>query len=74
MYNIAVEKAETLKKKPLDSELTFGTLFTDHMFVLDYRAPEGWMNPRIEPYRPLTLEPSTMVLHYGQAIFEGMKA
>lgn len=74
MYNIAVEKAETLKKKPLDSELTFGTVFTDHMFTLDYKAPEGWLNPRIEPYRPLSMEPSTMVLHYGQAIFEGMKA
>ncbi|MFZ5652226.1 MAG: branched-chain amino acid aminotransferase [Bacillota bacterium] len=74
MYDISVNKSETLKKKPLDSELTFGTIFTDHMFVMDYVAPEGWKNPRIDPYQPLQLDPSTMVLHYGQAIFEGMKA
>ncbi|MCL6478903.1 MAG: branched-chain amino acid aminotransferase [Peptococcaceae bacterium] len=74
MHNIAVKKTETPKKKPLDSELTFGTLFTDHMFTMDYVTPEGWRNPRIEPYQPLVLEPSTMVFHYGQAIFEGMKA
>ncbi|MFZ5647595.1 MAG: branched-chain amino acid aminotransferase [Bacillota bacterium] len=74
MYDIPVNKAETLKKKPLDSELTFGTTFTDHMFTMDYVAPEGWKNPRIEPYQPLQLDPSTMVFHYGQAIFEGMKA
>lgn len=74
MYNIAFNKAEKLKKKPLDSELTFGTVFTDHMFTLDYVAPEGWKNPRIEPYQPLIMDPSTMVLHYGQAIFEGIKA
>lgn len=74
MYEIPVRKAETLKKKPLDSELTFGTQFTDHMFVLDHKAPDGWMDPRIEPYQPLVLDPSTMVFHYGQAIFEGMKA
>ncbi|MHB8918430.1 MAG: branched-chain amino acid aminotransferase [Desulfocucumaceae bacterium] len=72
--NITVQKAETLKKKPLDSELTFGTVFTDHMFIMNYKAPDGWKNPRIEPYRPLAMDPSTMVLHYGQAIFEGMKA
>lgn len=74
MYNIAMHKAETLKKRPLDSELTFGTIFTDHMFTMDYVASEGWKNPRIEPYQPLVMDPSTMVLHYGQAIFEGMKA
>ncbi len=74
MHNIAVNRAETLKKKPLDSELTFGTIFTDHMFIMDYQAPDGWKNPRIDPYQPLSLDPSTMVFHYGQAIFEGMKA
>lgn len=74
MYDIAVNKAEFLKTKPLDSELTFGTVFTDHMFTMDYEAPIGWKKPRIEPYHPLTLDPSTMVFHYGQAIFEGMKA
>ena len=74
MYTIPINKADSMKKKPLDSELTFGTKFTDHMFVVDYSVADGWHNPRIEPYGPLSLEPSTMVLHYGQAIFEGMKA
>jgi branched-chain amino acid aminotransferase len=74
MYNITVNRAKTLKKKPVDSELTFGTIFSDHMFVMDYMSPDGWKNPRIEPYQPLSLEPSTMVFHYGQAIFEGLKA
>jgi len=74
LYTIPINKADSMKKKPLDSELTFGTKFTDHMFVVDYSVADGWHNPRIEPYGPLSLEPSTMVLHYGQAIFEGMKA
>lgn len=74
MCDIAVYMADSMKKKPLDSELKFGTIFSDHMFIMDYIHPEGWQNPRIEPYQPLNMEPSTMVLHYGQAIFEGMKA
>ncbi len=74
MYNIPINKAQNLKEKPADNELTFGTRFTDHMFVVDYNVSDGWHNPRIELYGPLSLEPSTMVLHYGQAIFEGMKA
>jgi branched-chain amino acid aminotransferase len=57
-----------------DKPLGFGQIFTDHMFVMDYMEGEGWIQPRIVPYGPLCLEPSTMVLHYGQAIFEGLKA
>ena len=53
--------------------LDFGQTFTDHMLVCHYR--EGnWQTPEISPYKPLTLDPSASVLHYGQAIFEGMKA
>ena len=53
--------------------LPFGETFTDHMLVCHYR--EGiWQTPEISPYKPLTLDPSASVLHYGQAIFEGMKA
>lgn len=63
------------KTKPSDeSKLGFGQIFTDHMFVMDYSKECGWHNARIEPYAPITLEPSAMVFHYGQAIFEGMKA
>lgn len=63
-----------LKDKPNENKLGFGTFFTDHMFNMDYNTEKGWHNPRIEPYAPLVLDPSTMVLHYGQGIFEGLKA
>ncbi len=71
---ITFHKADTLKEHPEDSKLGFGTFFTDHMFNMDYNREKGWHNPRIEPYAPLEMDPSTMVLHYGQAIFEGLKA
>ncbi len=71
---IDIKKADNLKTKPADSELSFGTTFTDHMFNMDYNPDKGWHNPRIEPYSPIVMDPSSMVLHYGQAIFEGLKA
>ncbi|MFO7715299.1 branched-chain amino acid aminotransferase [Desulfosarcina sp.] len=71
---VAVNKAAQLKAKPDEKKLGFGTLFTDHMFNMDYSVEKGWHNPRIEPYAPLVMEPSTMVLHYGQGVFEGLKA
>ena len=72
--DIAITKAASLKPKPDDNNLGFGTLFTDHMFNMDYDLERGWHNPRIEPYGPITMDPSTMVLHYGQGVFEGLKA
>lgn len=72
--DITFKKAETLKEHPEDSTLGFGTVFTDYMFNMDYNPEEGWHNPRIEPYGPMAMDPSSMVLHYGQAIFEGLKA
>jgi branched-chain amino acid aminotransferase len=71
---ISVTRATTFKPKPKDEELTFGTIFTDHMFNMDYSPEKNWYNPRIEPYGPIVMDPSTMVLHYGQAVFEGLKA
>ena len=71
---VTIKKAEQLKAKPDENKLGFGTIFTDHMFNMDYSVEKGWYNPRIEPYAPLVMEPSTMVLHYGQGVFEGMKA
>lgn len=53
--------------------LTFGSIFTDHMFICDYDNGQ-WINPRITPYEPFMMDPSAKVFHYGQAIFEGMKA
>ncbi|WP_163337780.1 branched-chain amino acid aminotransferase [Desulfopila sp. IMCC35008] len=71
---ITFEKATAFKDHPDDSALGFGTIFTDYMFNMDYSQDKGWHNPRIEPYGPIAMDPSTMVLHYGQAIFEGLKA
>ncbi|GAB2476779.1 branched-chain amino acid aminotransferase [Xylanimonas ulmi] len=52
----------------------FGTVFSDHMARVSWRRDEGWVHRRVEPYGPLRLDPATAVLHYGQEIFEGMKA
>ncbi len=71
---IRVEKTKTPKEKPDFKNLGFGKYFTDHMFLMDYVEGEGWKDARIVPYGPLELDPSCMVLHYGQEIFEGMKA
>lgn len=66
--------AEELKAKPDESGLGFGQIFTDHMFVMEYSVEKGWHNAVIKKYQNFSLDPSSMVLHYGQAIFEGMKA
>ena len=66
---------EKRKAKPADeSQLGFGKIFTDHFFTMTWHAGRGWHDPLIEPYRPLQLDPTAMCLHYGQEIFEGMKA
>jgi len=71
---LSITKAEKLKPRPNDSDLTFGTIFSDHMFNMDYHPDKGWHNPRIESYGIIPMEPSSMVLHYGQEVFEGLKA
>ena len=71
---LTVTEAEKLKEKPDQSKLGFGTIFTDHMFNMDYVSDKGWHSARIEPYAPLALDPSTMFLHYAQGAFEGLKA
>lgn len=73
-YEIKIEKTKEAKQKPDQNKLGFGQYFTDHMFIMDYTEGKGWHDPRIVPYAPLSLDPSTMVFHYGQAIFEGLKA
>ena len=71
---LTITKADQLKTKPDDAKLGFGSIFTDHMFNMDYNPQDGWHNPRIEPYASIDMDPATMVLHYGQAVFEGLKA
>lgn len=69
-----IEKTSASNFANVDFEnLTFGSVFTDHMFVCRYKNNE-WQTPEIIPYQPLSFEPSISVLHYGQAVFEGMKA
>lgn len=75
MLDIKITKTTNPKEKPTDeSKLGFGTIFTDHMFVMDYVKGEGWINPRIEPYHTFDIDPSCVVLHYAQEVFEGLKA
>jgi len=74
--DILIQQAEEseLKAKPDNGNLGFGSSFTDHMFVMEYDEDRGWHNQRICPYQDFALDPAAMVLHYGQAIFEGLKA
>jgi len=75
MYNFPVTKTTSPKQRPADeSKLGFGKVFTDHMFVMNYTEGKGWHDGRIVPYEKLSLDPSAMVFHYGQEMFEGLKA
>ena len=75
MLDIKITRTAAPKAKPEDeSKLGFGKIFTDHMFVMNYTAGQGWHDARIVPYAPFQLDPATAVLHYAQEIFEGMKA
>ena len=75
MLDIKVTRTTAPKAKPQDeSKLGFGKIFTDHMFLMDYTAGQGWHDARIVPYGPLPMDPATTVFHYAQEIFEGMKA
>ncbi len=75
MQKIKIELTKNPKAKPTDeTNLPFGTIFTDHMFVMNYDEGQGWHDPRVVPYAPIELEPSAMCLHYGQEVFEGLKA
>src|SRR5262249_55835139 len=71
---IRITRATGRKSKPSDSELGFGTVFADPRFVADFQEEKGWYDPRIEPYGPLSLDPAAAVLHYAQAVFDGLKA
>lgn len=75
MQEIKIELTKQPKAKPVDqSKLGFGNIFTDHMFIMNYDEGQGWHDPRVIPYAPLALDPAAMCLHYGQEVFEGLKA
>ena len=74
MLNIRYELVKEKKAKPDWDNLGFGKHFTDHMFIMDYDAGQGWHDARIVPYQNLSLDPACMVFHYAQEMFEGLKA
>lgn len=71
---IQITENENKNEKTPSEQLVFGTKFTDHMFIADYTEGQGWQDHRIVPYQPIALDPSASILHYGQTVFEGMKA
>ncbi len=71
---IRIELTKNPKTKPSSESLGFGNIFSDHMFIMDYTEGKGWHDARIIPYGTIAYEPSLMVFHYGQSIFEGLKA
>lgn len=75
MLNIRIEKTTSPKEKPKKGDkLGFGHVFTDHMFIMNYDEGQGWHDARIVPFGDITLSPAAMVFHYGQEMFEGLKA
>ena len=75
-FEVALEKVKSdkLKEKPSPDNLGFGVHFTDHMFLMKWDKEHGWHDSKICPYQNFKLDPASMVFHYGQAIFEGLKA
>ncbi len=75
MLDIKITRTTTPKEKPDESKpLDFGKIFTDHMFIMNYTEGKGWHDPRIVPFQNISLSPAAMVYHYGQEMFEGLKA
>ena len=75
MLDIKINLTETPAQKPAKgAKLGFGKIFTDHMFIMNYTEGKGWHDPRIEPFHNISLSPAAMVYHYGQEMFEGLKA
>lgn len=72
--SIQIDLTNERKEKPPADQLAFGKVYTDHMFVMDYTEGHGWHDARIVPYQPFTIDPAAVVFHYGQTIFEGLKA
>lgn len=73
-YHIDIQLTNEPKEKPSFSNLQFGKIYTDHMFMMDYNEDQGWHDAKIVPYQPITLDPAATIFHYGQTIFEGLKA
>jgi branched-chain amino acid aminotransferase len=74
MSNIPVTRTNQPRPRPPESSLGFGRHFTDHMFVMEWTSQKGWHGDRVVPYGPFSIDPAAAALHYGQAMFEGLKA
>jgi branched-chain amino acid aminotransferase len=74
MEKLNISITERTTPVVLPQNLGFGQFFTDHVFEMDYTPAKGWHNASIKPLRDLELHPATMFIHYGQAVFEGLKA
>ncbi len=72
--NLEIIKAEDTGRQLDESHLDFGVNFTEHMFTMDYNPKDGWHNAKIEPFSNFSMSPASMVFHYAQSAFEGMKA
>lgn len=75
MLDIKIQRTTAPKTKPAHGEpLGFGKIFTDHMFIMNYTQGQGWHDERIVPFADIVLSPAAMAFHYGQTMFEGLKA
>ncbi len=74
MHSFPVTRTIHPKARVADDALRFGEVFTDHMFMMEYHEGRGWHDGRIVPYAPFTIDPACCVLHYAQAVFDGLKA
>lgn len=73
-HEFTITKTLNPKQKPNVDNLDFGSVFTDHMFIMNYEEGKGWHNGRVVPYAPIELDPAASVFHYAQEMFEGLKA
>jgi branched-chain amino acid aminotransferase len=72
--HIEIQRVEKSKIDSVDfNNLPFGSVFSDHMLTCDFKDG-AWQTPTVQPYSPIVLDPSAKIFHYGQSIFEGMKA
>ena len=74
MEQITVKTKERTENIEFPDELGFGNIFTDHIFEMNYSQNKGWYDPTIKPLEDIPMHPGTMFIHYGQSIFEGLKA
>lgn len=71
---LTIERNSAPRKPPPSDKLVFGQTFTNHMLTVPWNVSTGWGEPKIQPYGPFTLDPSSVIFHYAPSLFEGLKA